>query len=237
MTRLSCLITGRMVASISLDTESEEELPQPTINLTIPHATTSDPTASQQVKIAEPKKDEDSSDDEDEDDSSAEDEEYSEDQAPFAMLMQCQKHLLEPAMPINGEKESDNDTSSDEDDSEAESSDEDQETPEKAGPSKKRSAESAWNTPAPEKKAKVVTPQKTALQVLGVDGKKVGEHTATPHLSKQAKKAAAAQAKQTPKSDGSSFPCKSSGRSFGSENALQPHSKAKHGGVLMQCKK
>ncbi|KAA3465036.1 histone deacetylase HDT1-like isoform X3 [Gossypium australe] len=64
-------------------------------------------------------------------------------------------------------------------------------------------------------------------------GKKAGGHTATPHPSKKAGKtsataAAAAQVKQTPKSGGS-FPCKSCGRSFGSENALQSHSKAKHG--------
>ncbi|KAK8672167.1 hypothetical protein V6N13_110540 [Hibiscus sabdariffa] len=204
-------ITGYHVdTSQGGDVESEEELPQPTINLTKPHATASDPAASQHVKIVEPIKDEGSSDDEDEDDTS-EDEDSSEDQ--------------EPAMPINGEKESKNDTDSDEDDSEEESSDEDQETPEKAGPSKKRSAESARKTPAPEKKAKLVTPQRT-------DSKKVGGHTATPHPSKQAKKAsAAAKAKQTPKSGGSSFPCKSCGRSFGSENALQSHSKAKHGGL------
>ncbi|XVE76035.1 hypothetical protein DITRI_Ditri12bG0140600 [Diplodiscus trichospermus] len=193
------------------DTESEEELPEPTINPAKPPAAASDPTASKQVKIVEPKKDEDSSDDEDEDDTSDEDEESSEDQ--------------EPGMLVNGENESDGDTGSDEDDSEEESSDEDQETPEKAGPSKKRSAESAKKTPAPEKKAKLVTPQKT-------DGKKAGGHAATPHPSKQAGKAAAAsgQVKQTPKSGGS-FPCKSCGRSFGSENALQSHSKAKHGGA------
>ncbi|KAL4379359.1 hypothetical protein GQ457_02G023600 [Hibiscus cannabinus] len=212
-------ITGYHVdTSQGGDVESEEELPQPTINLTKPHATASDPAASQQVKIVEPIKDEGSIDNEDEDDTS-EDEESSEDQ--------------EPAMPINGEKESKNDTDSDEDDSEEESSDEDQETPEKAGPSKKRSAESARKTPAPEKKAKLVTPQRTDLQVLGADSKKVGGHTATPHPSKQAKKASAAQVKQTPKSGGSSFPCKSCGRSFGSENALQSHSKAKHGAAAV----
>ncbi|GMI79958.1 HISTONE DEACETYLASE 3, histone deacetylase 2C [Hibiscus trionum] len=210
----SIYITGYYVeTSEGGDSESEEELPQPTFNLAKPPATASDPTASQQVKIVEPTKDEDSSDDEGEDDTS-EDEESSEDQ--------------DPAMPVIVEKESNNDTDSDEDDSEEESSDEDQETPEKAGPSKKRSVESARKTPAPEKKAKLVTPQKT-------DGKKVGGHTATPHPAKQAKKAsaAAAQAKQTPKSGGSSFPCKSCGRSFGSENALQSHSKAKHGAAAV----
>ncbi|KAG4177669.1 hypothetical protein ERO13_A11G322200v2 [Gossypium hirsutum] len=192
--------------------ESEEELLEPIVNPVKPHSTASDPTTSKQVKIVEPKKAEDSSDDEDEDDTSTEDEMSSEDQ--------------EPGMLVNGENESNNDTDSDEDDSEEESSDEDPETPEteKAGPSKKRSAESATKTPAPEKKAKLVTPQKT-------DGKKVGGHTATPHPSKQARKALATtgQVNQSPKPGGSSFLCKSCGRSFGSENALQSHSKAKHG--------
>ncbi|KAK6231772.1 hypothetical protein QUC31_010994 [Theobroma cacao] len=195
------------------DSQSEEELPEPTINPIKPHATESDPTASKEVKIVEPKKEEDGTDDEDEDDTSAEDEESSDDQ--------------EPGMLVNGENESDDDTDSDEDDSDEESSDEDQETPEKAEPSKKRPAESTTKTPAPEKKAKLVTPQKT-------DGKKVGGHTATPHPSKQAGKASAAtgQVKQNPKLGGLSFPCKSCGRSFGSENALQSHSKAKHGAAV-----
>ncbi|XVF76279.1 hypothetical protein PTKIN_Ptkin13bG0253500 [Pterospermum kingtungense] len=190
------------------DTESEEELPEPAINAIKPQATASDPITSKHVKIVEPKKDEDG-DDEDEDTSDGDDE-SGEDQ--------------EPGMLVNGENESD--TESDEDDSEEDSSDEDQETPTKAEPSKKRSAESAMKTPAPEKKAKQVTPQKT-------DGKKVGGHTATPHPAKKAGKAsvAPAQVTQTPKSGGS-FPCKSCGRSFGSENALQSHSKAKHGAAV-----
>ncbi|KAA3471970.1 histone deacetylase HDT1-like isoform X1 [Gossypium australe] len=192
--------------------ESEEELLEPIVNPEKPHATASDPTTSKPVMIVEPKKAKDSSDDEDEDDTSTEDEMSSEDQ--------------EPGMLVNGKNESEDDTDSDEDDSEEDSSDEDPETPEmeKAGPSKKRSAESATKTPAPEKKAKLVTPQKT-------DGKKVGGHTATPHPSKQARKAFATtgQVNQSPKPGGSSFLCKSCGRSFGSENALQSHSKAKHG--------
>ncbi|XP_039044130.1 histone deacetylase HDT1-like [Hibiscus syriacus] len=190
------------------DSESEDEFPKPTVSPVTPHAIASDPTTSKQVKNVEPNKEEDSSDDEDEDDTSTEDEVSSDDQ--------------EPGLLVNGEYESD-------DDSEEESSDEDQETPEaeKAGPSKKRSAESAMKTPAPGKKAKLVTPQKT-------DGKKVGGHTATPHPSKQARKASATtgQAKQSSNSGGSSFLCKSCGRSFGSENALQSHSKAKHGSAV-----
>ncbi|KHG09596.1 Histone deacetylase HDT1 [Gossypium arboreum] len=159
----SVYVTGYYVdTSQGSDTESEGELPEPTMNLVKSEPAASDPTTTKQVKIVEPKKDDDSSD-EDEEDSSAEDEESSEEQA---------------------------------------------------GPSKKRPAESSKKTPAPEKKAKL----------------KAGGHTATPHPSKKAGKtsAAAAQVKQTPKSGGS-FPCKSCGRSFGSENALQSHSKAKHG--------
>ncbi|XP_017617287.1 histone deacetylase HDT1-like isoform X1 [Gossypium arboreum] len=204
----SVYVTGYYVdTSQGSDTESEGELPEPTMNLVKSEPAASDPTTTKQVKIVEPKKDDDSSD-EDEEDSSAEDEESSEEQ--------------EPRMLVNGENDTD-DADSDEDDSDEESLDEDQKTPEKAGPSKKRPAESSKKTPAPEKKAKLVTPQKT-------DGKKAGGHTATPHPSKKAGKtsAAAAQVKQTPKSGGS-FPCKSCGRSFGSENALQSHSKAKHG--------
>ncbi|XP_052476345.1 histone deacetylase HDT1-like isoform X42 [Gossypium raimondii] len=198
----SVYVTGYYVdTSQGSDTESEEDLPEPTMNLVKSEPAASDPTTTKQVKIVEPKKDDDSSD---------EDEESSEEQ--------------EPRMLVNGENDSD-DADSDEDDSEEDSSDEDQKTPEKAGPSKKRPAESSKKTPAPEKKAKLVTPQKT-------DSKKAGGHTATPHPSKKAGKtsaaAAAAQVKQTPKSGGS-FPCKSCGRSFGSENALQSHSKAKHG--------
>ncbi|KAH1123206.1 hypothetical protein J1N35_006366 [Gossypium stocksii] len=210
----SVYVTGYYVDTTQgSDTESEEELPEPTMNLVKSEPAASDPTTTKQVKIVEPKKDDDSSD-EDEEDSSAEDEESSEEQ--------------EPRMLVNGENDSD-DADSDEDDSEEESSDEDQKTPEKAVPSKKRPAESSKKTPAPEKKAKLVTPQKTVHS--GADGKKAGGHTATPHPSKKAGKtsaAAAAQVKQTPKSGGS-FPCKSCGRSFGSENALQSHSKAKHG--------
>ncbi|KAA3465037.1 histone deacetylase HDT1-like isoform X1 [Gossypium australe] len=142
----SVYVTGYYVdTSQGSDTESEEELPEPTRNLVKSEPAASDPTTTKQVKIVEPKKDDDSSD-EDEEDSSAEDEESSEEQ--------------EPRMLVNGENDSD-DADSDEDDSEEERSDEDQKTPEKAGPSKKRPAESSKKTPAPEKKAKLVTPQKT----------------------------------------------------------------------------
>ncbi|KAG9156161.1 hypothetical protein Leryth_015562 [Lithospermum erythrorhizon] len=145
--------------------------------------------------------------------------------------------ILEPTKdekPEEDDDSSDDDGSSDEDgasdedmmdaddsDSEDEESDEDDDTPKKAAPSKKRGAESAIKTPVSEKKAKLVTPQKT-------DGKK-SVHVATPHPSKQAGKTPATNkaSQQTPKSAGSHScgPCK---KTFASENALQSHTKAKH---------
>ncbi|GLU19832.1 hypothetical protein SLE2022_360570 [Rubroshorea leprosula] len=109
------------------------------------------------------------------------------------------------------------------DESSEESSEEDaEETPVKAEVSKdvgkKRSSESVTKTPQA-KKAKSATPEKT-------DGKK-GGHTATPHPVKKAGKAAA----QTPKSGGQTK-CNSCSKTFNSEQALQSHSKAKHGGNM-----
>ncbi|KAI3450667.1 hypothetical protein Pfo_007332 [Paulownia fortunei] len=88
--------------------------------------------------------------------------------------------------------------------------------------SKKRSAESAQETPVPAKKAKSSTPDKT--------GNKKG-HTSTPFPSKAAGKTPAStkSKEQSPKSGGQ-LSCKSCSKSFTSENALQSHSKAKHGG-------
>ncbi|PKI78768.1 hypothetical protein CRG98_000835 [Punica granatum] len=138
--------------------------------------------------------------------------------------------IVEP-MKVDGE-DSDEDDDEDEededdeegsDDSEAESDEEDsdeEETPKKAEQGKKRPAESAPKTPVSDKKAKVVASQKT-------DGKK-GGHTATPHPAKHAGKTPANAKQQTPKSDGK-ISCKSCNKSFNSENALQSHSKAKHG--------
>ncbi|XP_057954668.1 histone deacetylase HDT1-like [Malania oleifera] len=117
----------------------------------------------------------------------------------------------------------DGDDSSDDDEDDEEDEDEDEETPKKAEPSKKRPSESAVKTPVPDKKAKLVSPQKT--------GGKKGGHTATPY-PKQAAKTAAAKDKpkaQTPKSGGQ-VSCKSCSKTFNSESALQNHSKAKHSG-------
>ncbi|GAB4856496.1 hypothetical protein Ancab_014411 [Ancistrocladus abbreviatus] len=161
----------------------------------------------QKVKIVEPKKDakqnvEDDDDDDDEDDNDSGDEDSDEDEDTTNAV----------------------DDSDDDEDESVEDDESDEEAPEKAEPSKKRPAESATKTPASNKKAKLITPQKT-------DGKKASVHVATPHPSKQAVKTSANSGKpnqQTPKSGGS-FSCNSCNRSFGSEQALQSHSKAKHG--------
>ncbi|KAI3473326.1 hypothetical protein Pfo_030617 [Paulownia fortunei] len=142
--------------------------------------------------------------------------------------------IVEPNKEVNPEEDEessdedllseddDEDDSEDEDDSDDESGESDEETPQKAEASKKRAAESATKTPVQDKKAKM-TPQKT-------DGKKVGGHVATPHPAKQAGKTPANKPnQQTPKSGGS-HSCKSCNRTFGSEKALESHSKAKHAG-------
>ncbi|PIA54780.1 hypothetical protein AQUCO_00900987v1 [Aquilegia coerulea] len=114
------------------------------------------------------------------------------------------------------------------DDSDEDSSEEEEEeeaTPENAKQSKKRPAVSATKTSAPEKKAKLVTPQKS-----GGDAKKGNTHTATPHPSKQAAKTKGSADKskqQTPKSAGQ-VSCKSCSKTFNSDGALQSHTKAKH---------
>ncbi|GAB2300680.1 hypothetical protein Dimus_034716 [Dionaea muscipula] len=155
----------------------------------------------QKVKIAEPikkdpKENEDSDDDEsDEADDSDEDVDESSSEASDD----------------DGDDDSDEDEEMEED------------TPKKADLGKKRHVEAAAKTPASNKKAKLVTPQKT-------DGKKASGHVATPHPSKQAGKATADKPKQqqTPKSGGS-FTCGSCSKTFNSEVGLQSHSKAKHG--------
>ncbi|XP_019229422.1 PREDICTED: histone deacetylase HDT1-like isoform X1 [Nicotiana attenuata] len=114
--------------------------------------------------------------------------------------------------------EEDSEMGEDEDDSDEDKSDE--ETPKKAEPSKKRPADSATKTSALDKKAKFATPQKA-------DGKKGAVHVATPHPSKQAGKTPGNKSNQTPKSGGS-LACKTCNRTFGSETALESHSKAKH---------
>lgn len=169
--------------------------------------------AKPKVKIVEPGKDvkkneddgetdDDDDEDEDDDEESDEDEEEDDEDVPSA----------------EGGSDDDDDDSDEEEES-------DEETPKKPEPSKKRPGESASKTPIPDKKAKLATPQQKA------EGKKVSGHVATPHPAKQVAKTpanAGKSNKQTPKSGGS-FACSSCSRTFGSEQAVQSHSKAKHG--------
>nr|XP_009412671.1 PREDICTED: histone deacetylase HDT1-like isoform X1 [Musa acuminata subsp. malaccensis] len=122
-----------------------------------------------------------------------------------------------------------------EDDSEDEdeSSDEDEATVKKAEPSNKRPAGSALKTPVSEKKAKLRVSQGSGgSQKKGGAGKNDGQ-PATPNPAKRSGKTPATNDKskqQTPKSAGS-INCKSCGKKFNSDNGLQAHTKAKHGGA------
>ncbi|KAF9591122.1 hypothetical protein IFM89_002077 [Coptis chinensis] len=164
---------------------------------------------STQIKltIREPNKDDGSEDDSDFDEDSDEDDSDGNDSD-------------EGQIDLSGVESSDDNSDDDYDD---ESSDEaDEETPKKGT---KRPAQSASKTPIPEKKAKLLTPQKT-----GPEGKKVGGHTATPHPSKKSGKTSINNdnsKQKTPKSSGQ-IPCKSCSKTFNSDTALQSHSKAKH---------
>ncbi|XP_030495876.2 histone deacetylase HDT1 [Cannabis sativa] len=127
---------------------------------------------------------------------------------------------IEDEEQVNDDEKSseDEDGSDDEDGSEDEESDdseEDEGEEKKVDMGKKRPAETA--TPATFKKAKLVTPEKTDSKS---GGSKVRSHVATPHPAKQAKTTAAIS--------GKAFSCTTCNRSFGSDIALQSHSKAKH---------
>ncbi|RVW54478.1 Histone deacetylase HDT1 [Vitis vinifera] len=191
------------------DSDSEEDLPVNAIENGKPEpkveqakaVPTNANAGKAKVKVEEPPKD--AKDEEDDDDDSDED-----------------------MVDEDSDEDSDEDIMSDaEDGSDEGSESEDEETPKKkVEPGKKRPTESATKTPVPAKKAKLVSPQKT-------DGKKGGAHTATPHPNKKAGKTPASGDKgkgQSPKSGGQ-VSCKSCSKTFNSENALQSHSKAKHG--------
>ncbi|KAI4349023.1 hypothetical protein L6164_009678 [Bauhinia variegata] len=166
------------------------------------------------LKAGDPKKDgktnqkEDDDSEDEEDSSEDESDEDSDEDVPMLKGV------------TGSEDEDDSDDDNDDDDDESE----DEETPKTAEASKKRPMESAKKTPQPEKKAKLVTPQKT-------DVKRGVPHVATPHPSKGAGKAAASkkdQAKQqTPKSGGD-YTCTPCNRSFKTDDALQSHNRAKH---------
>lgn len=139
-------------------------------------------------------------DDEDEDDSD-DDEDVSEDSDSDEDMVGAQEDSSEEAEDDSSEEEA---------------------SPVKVDTGKKRKPDSASKTPIHDKKAKIVTPAQN--QKTGGDGKKGGHvHIATPYPSKQGGKP-----QETPKSGGSVI-CKSCNRNFNSENALQAHSKAKHG--------
>ncbi|XP_057252192.1 histone deacetylase HDT1 [Beta vulgaris subsp. vulgaris] len=145
--------------------------------------------------------------------------------------------IVEPSKDDDDEDDEDEDEDDDDDDSaededmassddgtdEEDDSDEDslEETPKKPETSKKRPGESTSKTPVPEKKAKFSTPQQKA------DGKKVSGHVATPYPVKQTGKGPASSDKPT---SSKSFTCSSCNKSFGSDQAVQAHSKAKHSG-------
>lgn len=113
------------------------------------------------------------------------------------------------------------------DDSEEDEDDSSEEEEEKVTPKKdkKRPAVEAKTPITDNKKAKVVTP----AGKTGADAKKV-PHAATPYPKQAGKTPASAVDKstqQTPKSGGSHM-CKPCNRGFGSDAALQSHTKAKH---------
>ncbi|KAI3924162.1 hypothetical protein MKX01_029697 [Papaver californicum] len=130
---------------------------------------------------------------------------------------------------------------SDEDDSDSDSSDEDEEMDESDSDDGESSEEEVEPTPTPkgkkrpaegankkltpgDKKAKLETPQKS-----GADGKKGGAvHQGTPY-PKGGKTAASGgnKSNKSPKSTGS-VSCNSCSKAFGTDSALQAHSKAKH---------
>ncbi|XP_043724567.1 histone deacetylase HDT1-like [Telopea speciosissima] len=163
--------------------------------------------AKPKVKIAEPVKVDKSKKDEDDDDDDSDDDDEDDSEED-----ESDEDMLE-----TGDDSDEDDESSDEDDEETP-------TPKKVEQGKKRPLDSVAKTPASDKKAKLVTPQKT-------DGKKGGGHTATPHPNKQAAKTPASNDKskgqQTPKSGGQ-FSCKPCSKSFNSDSGLQDHNKAKH---------
>ncbi|KAM0065683.1 putative histone deacetylase transcription factor C2H2 family [Helianthus debilis subsp. tardiflorus] len=138
------------------------------------------------------------------------------------------KQKVKIVEPEKDDSDSDEDDSmsgdSDEDDEDSDSeddSDEGEETPQKPQSGKKRPNESAIKTPANEKKAKLVTPQKT-------DGKKGGVHVATPHPSKQGKTPANKSNESPASASGGAFSCKPCNRNFKTDMALQSHNQAKH---------
>ncbi|CAM8908047.1 unnamed protein product [Rhodiola kirilowii] len=178
---------------------------------------------------------------------------YSEDTGNIATVGHTNKEALEPSRQMNQDDDDSSDSfdssddedtanakkvSSEEDDSddedesddndESDDSDEhesDKEAGNKTTPGNKRENDSSVQTSVPEKKAKLVTPQK----IVSTDAKKSGGHVATPYPSKQVAKTSGKSDKSNQQSQKTGeFRCNPCSRTFGSENALQSHSKAKH---------
>ncbi|CAN0926329.1 Histone deacetylase HDT1 [Linum grandiflorum] len=164
-------------------------------------------SGTKKVKIVEPNKDDTS--DEETDDSSGEDDDLSDDDDDQA---DDNKGKSIKAVDTSDEDDEDDDDSDDEEETDEE--DEVIEKKTKKDSSSKKRAGPETSTPVPNKKAKMVTPQKTA-------GKKTSEHKATPYPAKQV-------AKTPANSDPKLHVCKSCNRSFGTDFALESHSKAKH---------
>ncbi|URD72233.1 Histone deacetylase [Musa troglodytarum] len=199
-----------LAQNINGKSEVKEEKPKPSAGK--PNALKADASVSKSkpkivaVKDEKPKADENDDDDDDDD----EDEESEEDDS-------------------DGDEDMlDEDDDSDDEDADESSDEEEEATPKKVETGNKRPAGSALKTPAPEKKAKVISP--AGNQKTGADGKK-GSYVATPYPAKQGKTPANSdKSKQrTPKSAGS-ISCNSCSRTFNSDNALQAHTKAKHSG-------
>ncbi|KAG4972214.1 hypothetical protein JHK84_038293 [Glycine max] len=157
--------------------------------------------SAKQVKVVEPKKDneEDSDDDSDDDDFGSSDEEME-------------------------------DADSDSDDESGDEDDDEETPPKKVDLGKKRPNESASKTPVSSKKAKNATPEKTDGKKGGHTAtphpaKKGGK---TPNSEAKAKTPNSEAKAKTPKSGGLS--CKTCSKSFTNESGLQQHNKAKHGG-------
>ena len=64
--------------------------------------------------------------------------------------------------------------------------------------------------------------------IIDSDGKKVGGHVATPYPAKQAGKTPGNKPNQQTPQSGGSVTCKSCPKTFGSDKALESHTKAKH---------
>uniref|UniRef100_A0A7N0RGF0 C2H2-type domain-containing protein n=1 Tax=Kalanchoe fedtschenkoi TaxID=63787 RepID=A0A7N0RGF0_KALFE len=149
------------------------------------------------------------------------------------------KEVLEPSGEVNHDSESDSsdafDSSDDEDtpnakkvsieeaesDDDEDGSDSDDEDDSDDSDEDESDKEAQIKVPVPAKKAKLVTPQKT------VSGKSSRGHVATPYPTKIVAKTSGNSDKSKPQSH--EYRCNPCNRTFGSENALQSHSKAKHG--------